>query len=411
MDNQILQKIQGFIDKNDKIGIAVGKNPTVDTMAAALTLSLGLQEYGKRPTVVSASQPLVEHSSLVGIDKVRNGFEGDGGDLVVSFPYREGEIEKVSYTIDGGYLNIVVKAGEQGLTFSESDVRFRRGGGAPSLLFIVGTSRLSDLGTIFDPEALKNTTIVNIDNHADNQGYGDVQLIQPTTASVSEIVHDLVYSLGTQITVDMAQNLFLGINDGTNNMQDPRVSYTTFEIIANLMKQGAARPQAPMPQQQPPVPPSPTGARFGSQSPFGQRPQMPGAQAGTQRFGGQQSPFPRPQQGMPRPQQGMPRPQMPRPSMMPRPQMPPRQDPYAQPPMPQPQAPSATGSQFTGQQNPPMPQPDMSQQQDQGQPDMTGRQDQGQQQRRDNQRRDQGQDRKPPSDWLQPKVYKGSSNV
>src|SRR5688572_26643501 len=146
MDNQALQKIRELIEKNDKIGIAVGKNPTVDAMAAALTLYLGFSEYGKRPSVVSATQPLVEHSSLVGIDKVKGAFEGDGCDLVVSFPYREGEIEKVSYTIESGYLNIVVKAGEQGLTFSESDVRFRRGGGAPSLLFIIGTSRLSDLG-------------------------------------------------------------------------------------------------------------------------------------------------------------------------------------------------------------------------------------------------------------------------
>src|SRR4051812_17044404 len=129
MDNSTLQKIKDLIDRNDKIGIAVGKNPTIDAMAAALTLSLGLQDYGKQAAVASASQPLVEHSSLVGIDRVKGSFDGGSasGDLVVSFPYREGEIEKVSYTIDTGYLNIVVKAGEQGLTFSESDVKFKQG--------------------------------------------------------------------------------------------------------------------------------------------------------------------------------------------------------------------------------------------------------------------------------------------
>jgi len=31
------------------------------------------------------------------------------GDLVVPFPYREGEIEKVSYTRDDNFLNIVVR--------------------------------------------------------------------------------------------------------------------------------------------------------------------------------------------------------------------------------------------------------------------------------------------------------------
>lgn len=366
MDNVTLQKIRELIDKNDKIGIAVGKNPTVDTMASALTLSLGLSEYGKRAPVASASQPLVEHSSLVGIDKVKSGFEGEGGgDLVVSFPYHEGEIEKVSYTIDSGYLNIVVKAGEQGLTFNEADVKFRRGGsGAPSLLFIVGTSRLSDLGPLFDPEALKNTQIVNIDNKPDNQGFGDVSAVMPHVASVSELIADLLYYLGIDLTQDMAQNLMNGIADGTNNMQDPRVSYTTFELVANLMKKGASRVQTP------PPPPMPRPEPRMPQPPYMQRSQ-----------GQQPQPFPRPSM-------------MPRPGQMPqRPPMPPRQNPPM--PRPQPQSyqqPNESGSQFGGQ--------DMNQQ---------GSQQSNTQQ--DTQRRDRGQDRKPPSDWLQPKVYKGSSNV
>ena len=455
MDNLILQKIKDLIDKNDKVGIAVGKNPTIDTMAAALSLYLGLQDYGKNPAVASGSQPLVEHSSLVGIDKVRGSFASGGetatasGDLVVSFPYREGEIEKVSYTIEGGYLNIVVKAGQQGLTFQESDVKFRRGGqaggasgDAPSILFIVGTSRLSDLGQLFDTEALKNTAIVNIDNSTDNQGYGDVPAVSPDVASVSEMVAGLLYYLGIDVNEDIAQNLMYGINDGSNNMQDPRVSYSTFELVANLMKKGAnrasQRAQQPRPNQSMP------------QAPQVQRPQQG---LGNRYPGGQQGQYPRPQ--MPRQQVQRPGGYQQRPPMMPRNTMP---DPYA-----------ALPSQFPGQPDPyaggmpqpgnysqgmpPMPRPGRSagqqgqgfdqsrfgnvQGMDQGQfggPDYTqtenmqpevarrdapqgpGNRDAGQRfgggQRQNNQpRRDQGQQRKPPSDWLTPKVYKGSSDV
>lgn len=403
MDNITLQKIKDLIDKNDKIGIAVGKNPTIDTMAAVLSLYLGLQDYGKQPSVASASQPLVEHSSLVGIDKVKGNFDGDGGtggDLVVSFPYREGEIEKVSYTIEGGYLNIVVKAGEQGLTFAESDVKFRRGGaagGAPSTLFIIGTSRLSDLGQLFDTEALKNTAIVNIDNKSDNQGFGDVPAVSPTSASVSEMVAYLLYYLGIDPSVDIAQNIMNGITDGTRNMQDPRVSYTTFELVANLMKKGANRAQQSQPQ---PATPQP---RMQQQPYMQQRPQQ----------------FPRPN-AVPRPTQ-MPRQQggYQRPNVTPRRDMG-QQDPYSQgmpaggfggqnmPPMQQPGA-----NRFGGQ---PQPNQDMTQpdypQTDMPQPEMPRRDTQPQPQRQNMPpRRDHGQDRKPPSDWLTPKVYKGSSNV
>src|SRR5438477_224117 len=138
MDNQSLQQIKDTIGKAQEIAIAVGSNPSVDDMAAALSLYLVLNAVNKRATVACPTEPTVELSNLVGIDRVQTSFSGgQTGDLIVSFPYREGEIEKVSYTIDGGFLNIVVKAGEQGLSFSPQDVRYSQGGsGNPDLLFV-----------------------------------------------------------------------------------------------------------------------------------------------------------------------------------------------------------------------------------------------------------------------------------
>ena len=221
MDNTSLQKFQDALAKSQSIGIAVGRNPSIDAMAAALSLSLSLQAMNKKATVVSATEPLVEHSSLVGINKVKASFEGDSGDLVVAFPYREGEIEKVSYTIEGGFLNIVVKAGDQGLTFNEQDVRFKRGGGMPTLLIVVGASNLSDLGNLFDPEAFRGTAVVNIDVAQDNQGYGDIVMVNPKYSSVSELVANLLIDLRLEPDVDTAQNLLNGITNATNNFQDP----------------------------------------------------------------------------------------------------------------------------------------------------------------------------------------------
>src|SRR3989344_5577380 len=267
MDNAALQQIRDIIGKNDKIAIAVGKNVTVDDMAAALSLYLSLQQMRKQVTIASASQPTVELSSLVGVNKVASQLGGSGGDLIVSFPYKEGEIEKVSYTIDNGYLNIVVKAGEQGLGFQETDVRYTRGGGMPSVLFVVGTPRLSDLGILFDPEALKNTTIVNIDNKADNQGFGDAVLVSQGASSVSELVANLLSFTGVDLDIDTAQNLLSGISFATGNFQDPKTSPAAFEMAGILMKKGAvrmggvARPLRPtmprnnfMQQPQPPMP-------------------------------------------------------------------------------------------------------------------------------------------------------------
>jgi nanoRNase/pAp phosphatase (c-di-AMP/oligoRNAs hydrolase) len=242
MDNVILEKIKELLAKNENIGIAVGKNPGIDEMAAALSLYLALSEVSKKVTVVCPTETIVEVSSLVGIDKVKRSFEGGvSGDLTVTFPYKEGEIEKISYTLEESKLNILVKAGENGLSFSEKDVEFKRGGQAPGLVFVVGTPRISDLGTAFDMEVLKDSKIINIDYKSENQGFGDIPLLGKSASSVSELMSNFISSLGLKIDVDIASNLLSGIMDATNNFQSSQTSSLAFETAAFLLKKGAVR--------------------------------------------------------------------------------------------------------------------------------------------------------------------------
>lgn len=244
MDNNVSTQLNDLLSKHQSVGIAVGKNPGVDEMASALSLFLSLKSQGKSVTIVCPTEPLVEHSRLVGIDKVKRDFELQGGDMTVSFPYQEGEIDKISYTLENGLLNIIVKAGEQGLSFNEKDVMFRRSEGYPSLLFVIGTPRLSDLDRIYDPQALKDTTVVNIDNKPDNQGYGDLSIVTPTNSSISEKIADLMLSMGFNIDIDAAQNLLSGIEAATNNFQSPKTTSLAFEITGELIKKGAVRSAA-----------------------------------------------------------------------------------------------------------------------------------------------------------------------
>lgn len=241
MDNLMISKLRNLLETTENIGIAVGRDPGIDEMAGALSLYLALGSEGKKVTIATPADPLVEVSSLVGIDRVRKGFDAEQGDLTVSFPYKEGEIEKISYTLEDGKLNILVKAGAQGLSFDENNIEYKRGAGAPKLVFVVGTPRLSDLGRVFSPDALKNSTIVNIDYKKDNQGFGDILLVNKNMSSVSEMVASLLFSLGVKLDMDIASNLMSGIIAGTENFQSPRTSPTAFEMAAILMKNGAVR--------------------------------------------------------------------------------------------------------------------------------------------------------------------------
>lgn len=236
MDNNLFQRLKELIDANQNFGIVVSANPTFDQMAAALGLYLSLKQMNKNASVVCPTDIPVELSSLVGIDKVQKTFGGVGGDLVVSFPYKEGEIEKVSYDVDGGKLRIVVKAGAQGLSFNQSDVNFQQGGAAPSVLFFIG---VADAGSAKQ----EGVTMVNIDNKSNNTKYGDIVHVDSKFTSLSEEIADFLTLLEPQIEldVDSSQNLLSGILSATNDFQNGQGSYLAFEMAGILMKKGAVR--------------------------------------------------------------------------------------------------------------------------------------------------------------------------
>ena len=239
--DQTISRLNEFLQSKKSIAVVTSKDPSVDQMAAALSLYLSLSSAGRQVTIATPNNPLVELSNLVAIDKVKTSLGSQTGDLVVSFPYKRGEIEKVSYTLEDGFLNIVVKAGELGFSFDEKDVKYVRPTGTPDLLFIVGASRLSDLGKLFDPESLKDTTVVNIDNSSQNQGFGDLVLVSNKLSSVSEEVANMLVSLNLPMDFDISQNLLDGILFATGNFQNPNTSSLALEMAGVLMRNGAKR--------------------------------------------------------------------------------------------------------------------------------------------------------------------------
>jgi hypothetical protein len=358
MDNQTLQKLRDAITKSNAIGIAVAPNPSLDQMAAALSLSMLLKEANKTAAVASPTDPIVEISNLVGINKVQKTLGsggGSSGDLIVSFPYLEGEIEKVSYTLENGFLNIIVKATEQGLSFNEKDVQYKRGGGGGplDLLFVVGAQSLADISSVVSQENLQNAEIVNIDNKESNQGYGTIVLVSPQALSVCELIGDIALSLGFKIERDAAQNMMSGLITATQNFQNPRTSSLAFEVASYLMRRGAAR-TASRPQPQ------------------------PGQENFAQQFLNRPVPQPQPKPQVQQQPQAMPQPQP-----VPQPQQPAQQQPA-----------SAADRQ------------EELRQQLRDQENLRN----GNQPAQPGQKPTNQQDEAAPVDWLTPKVYKGSSN-
>ena len=237
---QELNQLKLILDKAQSIAIVVSENATFDQLAAALGMYLGLLKLGKSASVLASSKPKLG-DNLVGIEKIKTSL--DGANLVISFPYDEGSIEKVSYTEELGRLNIVIEPTDKQLKFSKEDVRFNSGGNNVDVVFTVGVSKLEDIGGLYasQPTLFSSAIIINIGNGQEVSSYGKVNIVNPKLPTVSEIIVLVLKNLNVAMDKDIATNLYRGLQLTTDDFASDKVSALTFEAAALTMRSGAER--------------------------------------------------------------------------------------------------------------------------------------------------------------------------
>lgn len=256
-----------LLEAESSIGIVVGENQNLDSMAAALGLYLILKADGKNVQIVSKQEPLVAISNLVGIDRVSKSFEGKTKTLTISVPYHEGEIEKVSYNIEGDKLNVNLFAQGSGINFTEREIEYVRKGSSPSLIITIGVANEAEINNLVD---LKTVKSIHIDRNPLNTLSEDVAIIDPSFSSLSEIVAQLIMDLSLGYDIDAFQNLMDGIIYATRNFTLGNTSPFAFEAAGFLMQNGAKRQKGEIPREKGDTQTFPREDHFLSQTPHPQ---------------------------------------------------------------------------------------------------------------------------------------------
>lgn len=239
-----INQLRTLLEQTKGVLVTIPKNPTLDSMAAALSLYLTISARGKQATVVTPDPVIVEFSHLVGIDKVKNNLNnGTGKNLVISFPYQEGSIEKVSYNIENGAFNLIIEPREGYPLITPENIQYSYSGGNIDLIFTIGVTRLAELDTLYqNNQALfHNSSVVNLDSHSHNQRFGRVNLVDPTVSSLSELTVALLSQLGLEFDPDIALNLLAGITNGSQNFTSGQTTADTFEAAAICLRFGGKR--------------------------------------------------------------------------------------------------------------------------------------------------------------------------
>lgn len=236
-----LPKIKELVEKAQDVLIVSHENPTYDSLGSALSLYLGLIGLGKKVSIALPDPITVGLSSFVGVDKIKA--EMTKKNFVISLDYTEGSIEKVSYNIEGDKFNLVVEPRPGFESFSKDNVHYSYQGAAADLIFAVDTIHLGGLKKLYEEEKdlYASKPVINIDRHANNSAYGQINIIDTSASSCAELVARVLSGLGVKLTVDIASNLLNAVYGATNNFQNANVTPSAFELAAVCMKGGGKR--------------------------------------------------------------------------------------------------------------------------------------------------------------------------
>lgn len=226
-----------LIDSATSILILLPTKPYFDQVAAGLALYLSLK--GKKEVVISSSSPImVGFNRLIAIDKIVT--EIGNKNLTIKFAgYDANNIEKVSYDIENGEFQLTVVPKSGFVSPQKEHLNLSYSGVSTDLIILIGGANDSHF-PLLASEELTSAKVVHIGTRV-MASSRDVMSLAKLGATTSELIANLIKEGELPIDSDIATNLLMGIEEGSNNFGSSEVTPETFETFANLLRAGGQR--------------------------------------------------------------------------------------------------------------------------------------------------------------------------
>lgn len=246
-----LNQAKTLVQKSQNILILPPADLQGDSLGSSLALFYTLKKLGKNVNTLIEKVPekfqfLTSLPSQIPPFHERAGLGEQGENFVILINTEGKEIEKMHYEKNERDLKIYLTLSRGGI--KEKDVSFAGGDKTcatnekADLLVTLGVARLEDLGKHFEenPKLFYEVPILNIDNHPANENFGEVNLIEIKSCSVSEIVTNLIKSMDDSLVDEnIATHLLTGVISASQNFQNSGTCPKTLETASCLIEGGA----------------------------------------------------------------------------------------------------------------------------------------------------------------------------
>jgi len=238
----ITQQIFKQIEKSQRPLIVFSADWAGDVVASSLALFLFLKKLKKEAEIIAL--PSIKNqvwSFLPAHSEIKNSLE-NLRKFIISLDISQTKTKQIKYTLEDKKINFIISP-ENGW-FKAEDISTSASAFKYDLIFVIGTTDLESIGSLYENnvEFFYKTTIINIDHHASNEEFGQINLIDVNAAASCEILFDLFHNEQPDLLdEDISTCLLAGIIAGTKNFRTSNLTPRTLLSTSKLIGLGARR--------------------------------------------------------------------------------------------------------------------------------------------------------------------------
>ncbi len=217
--------------------------PTKDALAAGFALFQYFKGTGKTPTI--ASEHFRKHAGelpfLLAPDTVLESLSGVR-EFVLVFNTNHNDILGTRSERDDSEFRIFITPANG--TIDPRDFSFIPAQLPFDIAFVIGSPDRESLGRLYEENSdiFYEIPVVNIDHRSENEQFGQVNIVDLTASSVSEIMSELIEKTAPQaFTESIAECLLTGIMSATESFQKKNTTPKSLHTASHLMERGADR--------------------------------------------------------------------------------------------------------------------------------------------------------------------------
>ncbi|HMN19606.1 MAG TPA: hypothetical protein PKA31_03365 [Candidatus Moranbacteria bacterium] len=235
-------QFDNITSKARSILILLSAQCDADALSAAYALDIFLRGRGAETTIAlaGADEVMARLSFLPRANRIINSISS-AREFVLLFNTRLNNVTNVRTERGDGELRIFITP-EKGL-IDPRDFSFIPAKFSYDLAIVLGSPDKESLGVLYEqsPDLFYEVPLVNIDNHAANEYFGQLNIVDLTASSLCEIVAGLMAKVDeTSIDEGAAQCLLTGIVSATHSFQQRSTTPKALETAAMLMARGAS---------------------------------------------------------------------------------------------------------------------------------------------------------------------------